>query len=308
MIRSRVRSALDSVPTGPIERLARRAARTGGQLTHGARMLPSFLIVGAQRCGTTSLYRTLARHPAVLPAVLHKGAHYFDTGYANGPEWYRGHFPLLLSARLAAARTGTAPITGESSPYYMFHPLAAQRIARDLPDIKIIALLRDPVERAYSAYAHELARGFETEPFERALDLEPLRLAGVEERLVAEPASDSRAHQHHAYLARGRYAPQLARLERQVGRQRLHVVDSERLFAEPERVYSGVLDFLGLPPDPQGPRLEHRNGRRRPALPRRLRARLEEHFRPYDEELVRWLGAPPSWRDRPARHNRTGGR
>ena len=71
------------------------------------------------------------------------------------------------------------PITGESSPYYLFHPLAAERIARDLPDVRLVVLLRDPVERAYSAYTHERARGFETETFARALELEPERLAGA---------------------------------------------------------------------------------------------------------------------------------
>jgi len=145
-----------------LQELARAAARISGRLTASARMRPSFLIVGAQRCGTTSMYKTLSQHPMVLPAVLHKGAHYVDTGYGHGPAWYGGHSPLRVTARRAAPAQGRLPITGESSPYYMFHPLAGPRIAADLPDVKLLALLRDPVERAYSAHAHETARGFET--------------------------------------------------------------------------------------------------------------------------------------------------
>ena len=170
-----------------------------GRLTHQARMLPGFLIVGAQRCGTTSMYRTLSQHPAILKAVLHKGVHYFDTRYDHGLAWYQGHFPLRARAAAARRATGDTPLTFESSPYYLFHPLAGQRIAADLPGVKLLVLVRDPVERAYSA--HELARGFETEPFERALDLEDQRLAGQAEKIIADPGYHSHGHQHHAYRA-----------------------------------------------------------------------------------------------------------
>ena len=197
-----------------------------GRLTHWARMLPGFLIVGAQRCGTTSMYRTLSQHPAILKAVLHKGVHYFDTGYDHGLGWYQGHFPLRARAALARRATGDVPLTFESSPYYMFHPLAAQRISRDLPGVKLLVLTRDPVERAYSAHAHELARGFETEPFERALELEDQRLAGEAEKIVSQPGYQSHSHQHHGYRVRGHYADQLERLAELFGRDRVHVVDS----------------------------------------------------------------------------------
>src|SRR3984957_14987386 len=200
-----------SVP--PVMRRAAHIVSVGtGRLTHQVRMLPGFLIVGAQRGGTKSMYRTLSQHPAVLKAVLHKGVHYFDTGYDHTMGWYQGHFPLRVRAARARRATGDEPLTFESSPYYMFHPLAAGRISRDLPGVKLLVLVRDPVERAYSAHAHELARGYETEPFERALELEDERLAGEAERIVAEPGYLSHSHQHHAYLTRGLYADQLERL------------------------------------------------------------------------------------------------
>src|SRR5690606_26180800 len=182
--------------------------------------LPSFLIVGGQRCGTTSMYRALAQHPAILKAVLHKGVHYFDTGYHHDLAWYRAHFPLRRTARAVAARTGLQPMTFESSPYYLYHPLAAERIAADLPDVKLIVLVRDPVERAYSHHAHEVARGFEpVTDFAAALELEPMRLAGAEERLLA--GGYSRSHQHHAYLSRGRYVGHLTRLEKRSEERRV---------------------------------------------------------------------------------------
>lgn len=287
--------------TGTLTRLPRRArrlvrstSRGVGQLTHAGRMMPGFLIVGAQRCGTTSMYRTLSQHPAVL-AVWHKGIHFFDTGYAHGMAWYRGHFPLQASAGRVRRRTGVTPVTGESSPYYMFHPLAADRIERDLPGVRLIVLLRDPVERAYSAHAHELARGFETEQFERALELEEERLAGEADRLVADPGCESHSLQHHAYLARGRYIEQLERLESRFGRDRLHVVDSQDFFEDPADAYLQVLEFLRLPPRGE-PRFDRHNARPRSPMPATLRTRLERHFEPYDERLARWWGRTPSWR------------
>ena len=278
-----------------LQELARATARTAGRLTAAARMTPSFLIVGAQRCGTTSMYKTLSQHPMVLPAVLHKGAHYFDTGYRHGPAWYRGHFPLQVTARRAAPAPGRRPVTGESSPYYLFHPLAGQRIATDLPGVRLLVLLRDPVERAYSAHTHETARGFETEPFERALELEPIRLAGEEAKLIADPAYQSHSHQHHAYVTRGRYADQLRRLDALFGRDRIHVVDSQRFFTDPEPVFAEVVDFLGIGAA-GGIVFDRHNARPRAPMPDSVRAKLEDQLADSDAELETWLGAPPCGR------------
>jgi hypothetical protein len=280
----------------PRKRAVQAVTVTAGRLTARGRMLPAFLIVGAQRGGTTSMYRTLSQHPAIVKAVLHKGVHYFDMAYDRKLSWYQGHFPLRTTGQRASRAAGAAAMTFESSPYYMFHPLAAGRIARDLPGVKLLVLVRDPVERAYSAHAHELARGYETEPFEAALALETGRLAGQEQRLIADPGYASHSHQHHAYRARGQYAEQLERLAGAVGRDRVHVVDSGDFFTKPEPVYDAVLDFLGLP-DRGYPVFERHNARPRPApMADGLRAGLDRHFRPWDEQLIPWLGAVPSWR------------
>src|ERR1700729_1507351 len=111
----------------PSKRAVHAVSLTAGQLTSPARMLPGFLIVGAQRCGTTSMYRTLSQHPAVVKSVLHKGVHYFDMNYGRGLGWYRAHFPLTAWGRWATSGSGAAPVTFESSPYYMFPPLAPAR-------------------------------------------------------------------------------------------------------------------------------------------------------------------------------------
>lgn len=264
----------------------RAVTRTAGRATSGARMLPDFLLVGTQRGGTTSLFRALAPHPDVAPPIFHKGVHYFDVNYERGMGWYRGHFPLRHGSRLAF----------ESAGYYMHHPLAPERIARDLPGVKLLALLRDPVERAYSAWKHELARGFETETsFERALEREPERLAGEVERIRTEPGHLSHSHRHHSYVDRGHYADQLGVLFGLFGRDRVHVVFAEDFFSEPERCYDGVLAFLGLRAwRPE--RFDRHNARAGSPLPAALRTRLAEHFAPYDERLAALLGEVPPWR------------
>jgi Sulfotransferase domain len=277
-------------------RAVRRSVVIAGQTTHRARMLPSFLIAGAQRCGTTSLFHVLSQHPAVFSPLLgDKELHYFDHEYNRGLGWYQSHFPTRAWARAATRRSEIAPVAFEGSPYYMFHPLAPSRINRDLPGVRLLVLVRDPVERAYSHHAHQVGLGLESEPFERALELEDSRIDGEAERIVGDPGYFSRSHWLYAYRGRGHYADQLEHLESIFGRNRILVIDSGDFFAEPGPVYDQVLDFLGLPHRGQ-PVFTPQNARPRAPMPEAVRAKLEEHYRPHDERLAAWLGRDPSWR------------
>ena len=285
----------------PVKRVVHLGSRSYGRLTAPGRMTPSFLICGGQRCGTTSLYRALSQHPVVMKAVLHKGVHYFDTSYDRGMSWYKAHFPLHRNAEKIAERYGFAAQPFESSPYYMYHPQAVARIARDLPQAKLIVLVRDPVERAYSQHHHEVARGFESErDFGAALALEPARLHRQEERLSEDPAYYSFAHQHHAYRARGEYARYLSVMAQHIGREQIHVVESERFFADPEPVYDEVCEFLGLPTYLERPAFERHNARTRQSdMDAALRRELTDYYLPHDDALARWLGRMPIWRRTP---------
>ncbi len=290
-----VRRRLSAITPAPVRRLVRAGVRAAYTLpTQRFRLLPHFLIIGAQRAGTTSLYRYLVAHPAVGPVVLTKGAHYFDTNYEKGIGWYRSHFPSRWYGRLVERRTGTRFITGEGSPYYVFHPLAPQRIAETLPDVKLILLLRNPVERAYSHHQHEVARGFEQLPFEEALEAEPERLAGEEERIRQDPRYRSFSHQHHSYLARGRYLEQILRYRALFPPDQLLILVMEEFFADPERGYARVLDFLGLPPW-RPPRFPRYNARRYDEMDPTIRRWLEERFRQANRDLAAYLGIDLAW-------------
>jgi hypothetical protein len=254
-------------------------------------MLPDFLILGAQRCGTTSLYKYLVQHPQVAAPPLGKGAHFFDTSYEKGERWYRGHFPTRLGPK---GYVGTPKITGEGSPYYLFHPSAPERVSNMLPEVKLIAMLRDPVSRAYSHYWHEVQRGFESLSFEQAMDSEAERLAGEDERLQADPGYTSFSHQHWSYLARGRYAEQLRGWYARFPRGQILVISSKEFFADTDGVYSRILDFLDLPPHGLE-RYETFNPREYAAMEQGLRKRLEGHFAGPNAELYDLLGVDSDW-------------
>ena len=279
-----------------LRRITRQTVVRTIQPTHRLRMLPGFLIVGAQRCGTTSLFHVLSQHPAVFtPIGNKKELHFFDREYDRGLGWYQSQFPIRARARIETRGSGVEPAAFEGSPNYMFHPLVPGRIHRHLPGARLLVLVRDPVERAYSQHAHQVGRGMETESFERALELEDVRIDGEADLLANNPARDSRAYGLYAYRTRGHYADQLEHLESIFGREQIHVIDSGDFFADPGPDYDRVLEFLDLPHLGQ-PAFTARNARPRAPMPESVRLALEEHFRPYDERLAAWLGRVPSWR------------
>jgi Sulfotransferase domain len=288
-----LRSTRDVLPDGAQDTI-RKATRAVGRATSGVRMLPDFIVAGAQRCGTTTLYRLLVEHPAIVRPLFHKGIGYFDVGYDHPWSWYRGHFPV---APVAAARTRRfgRPMTFDSSGYYMYHPLAPDRIAEHLPDVKVVVLVRDPVERAYSAHKHELVRGFETEDFETALALEPERLAGEVERMHANPSYQSFHHRHHAYVGRGQYADQIVRLQQALSPEQVFVIDANRFFDRPVEQFARLQEWLGLPVHNPA-KVDKANARPRDPMPAGLRNRLMAEFEISDARLTGLLGAAPSWR------------
>jgi hypothetical protein len=276
----------------PLTRLGRNAYARMGTATARLRLEPAFIMIGAQRCGTTSLFRALCAHPQVVPPTFRKGINYFDLNYYRGARWYRGHFPVAELARRRTARDG-GPVAFEASGYYMYHPWALERLARDLPAAKLVVMLRDPVERAYSAYKHEYARGYEHESFETALALEDGRLEGEIERMRADPTYESFSHRHHSYRHRGYYADQLERAFEFFPHEQVHIIDSEAYFGGPAREFQRLLAFLGL--RPFEPVFGAWNGRPGPPMPPGGRGMLDEHYASQHERLAKLLGHSPSW-------------
>jgi hypothetical protein len=262
-------------------------------MTGPLRVLPDYIIIGAQKCGTSSLYRYLNEHPSIAPAAG-KEVHYFDWHYSRGPSWYRAHFPTALTREMFRARTGRRLVTGEASPYYLFHPHAPARVKALLPSVKLIALLRDPVERALSAYHHQVRAGTESLSFADAMDQEPARLAAEIERLEADQTYKSAAHRRFSYLSRGIYVDQLAAWLRVFPREQLLIIRSEDFFEQPAATVGQVLEFLGLPPaDSSG--FRRFNVGEYDGMDPAVKARLTKYFAPHNQRLYDLLGRDLGW-------------
>ena len=226
----------------PVVPAVKAGLHTYGVATAGRRALPDFLIIGAKRGGSTSLYRNLVRTPGVLPlfprAADVKGTYFFDVEHARGERWYRSHFP-------AGRRPGDR--VGEASPYYLSHPHAARRAADLVPEARIVAVLRDPVARAHSHYQERVRQGIEDLPtFAAAVEAEDTRLAGEVERMLEDPTYVSWNHLNFGYVAQSDYAAGLGRWLDRYPAERVLVLRSEDLYADDAGVLAQVRGFLGL--------------------------------------------------------------
>ena len=280
--RFRVPAELVPALPRPARSALRGAFRTYGRATAGLRPLPDFLILGAQKAGTTALYAYLRWHPQITGPSF-KEVSFFDRHYARGERWYRAHLPIRRSA-----------LVGEATPGYLFHPLAPERVARMLPHARLIALLRNPVDRAFSHYQHEVALGREELSFEEALAREDERMEGEVERMLRDPAYFSHAWWNYTYAARGRYAEQLERWFAAFPREQLLVLLTDDLAADTAGTYRRVLDFLRV--DPRGlgsyPRIFEREYDQ---MVPETRARLEAEFAEPNRRLAELLGRDLPW-------------
>jgi Sulfotransferase domain len=269
---------------------------TFGTATSSFRMEPDFLIIGAQRAGTTSLHSYLKQHPAVIPSwLVRKELHYFSKNFDKSYAWYKGHFPLRLRASWVERESGVTPLTGEASPYYLFHPLSPSRVASRLPEAKLLVLLRDPVQRAYSHYRKEVAFGFEPLSFPEAIAKESSRLAGEAERMLADPNYEGFNHRHYSYVSRGIYVDQLVRWSAFFPSDRLLILSSESFFTHPSTEMQRVFEFLGLPSYFSTNYAKHNESRTSMELDRATEKHLTDLFRPHNERLFEHLGTEFPW-------------
>jgi hypothetical protein len=258
------------------------------------RLLPDFVIIGAAKAGTTSLYGWLSEHPFVAPASQ-KEVHYFDYNYFRGDDWYRKHFPLEVDQARFAAEHGRPFITGEASPPYISHQWAPGRLARTLPRAKLLVGLRNPVDRAYSQY--QMSRREHEEPLDSFLDAveaEADRLAPEVARVESSRHYNSWPIGCWSYLLRSRYAEGLQRWFELLPRSQFHFITLEQLSRDPQAALDAVHDFLEIP--------AHVYAELRPlhtasydTMGTEARARLTEYFRPHNERLYELVGTDFGW-------------
>jgi hypothetical protein len=232
--------------------------------------LPDFVIIGAQKGGTSFLYYLLTRHPLVEPAAR-KELHFFDNPqrFDNGAGWYRRCFPQL------GWKDGLRSITGEATPSYLFYPQVAQRMAGVVPQARLIALLRNPVDRTYSHYQMQVKRGTEPSTFEEAIE-----------------------QQHAPYVPRSIYVDQLLRWFEFFSKEQVLILKSEDFFERPVEILKVVLTFLDLPDwQPEASELQQRRhtGTYKQKMDPSTRRRLEAYFEPYNQRLYECLDVDFGW-------------
>ena len=245
---------------------------------------PHFLIIGTQKGGTSSLYSALTQHPQILRAAR-KEIHFFDQHYSRGSAWYGRQFPLCSAGH----------ITGEASPFYMAHPLAAKRIAEHSPDTKLLVLLRNPADRALSHYHQEFRRHHDPLSFPEALAAEDRRTLQDWQALAAGKLLTHSAAQRFSYRERGHYAKQLQPFLQRFPRERLAIFSSEQFFQEPLIVLAHLYHFLGVDPSFQPLDLFPRKPGNYDPADQAVRQSLVQYYEPHNEALFSLISQRFDW-------------
>ena len=281
-----------------VKTVADRATRTYALATVSARPGPDFLVVGTKRGGTTSLFNYLLLHPALLglfpQSRLKKSTDFFTREYHRGESWYRSHFHTRWYRERLQSRLGDRPLGGEASPYYLYDPRVAPRVAALNPDLKAVALLRNPVERAWSHHQERRHMGVEPLSFDAALAAEQDRTAGELDRMNADPGYYSSAHDWYSYRDRGIYLPQLQAWEQYFPRDQMLALTSEDMYADVQLTFDRICAFLEVSPRKLPP-VRTFNALTRSPIPSGVREELSTFYAPHNRALEQYLGHPLGW-------------
>ncbi|XZN91800.1 MAG: tetratricopeptide repeat protein [Microcoleus sp.] len=238
---------------------------------------PNFIIIGSQRCGTTSLYTYLAQHPQILTPIK-KEMDFFSWHFDRGIDWYLAHFPPMPA--------GEQFLTGEASPSYFDSLAAPERLYSAFPEVKLIVLLRNPVDRAISQFYRLTELNWEGRSFDRAISDEIARLAQNPAYIIGEEPGN--------YLARGRYIEFIKNWLAFFPKSQLLILRSEDFYANAATTVLQVLDFLDLP-EYQLPEYPNANPGSYQPISDSVRDWLSDYFRPYNQELEEYLGRKFNW-------------
>ena len=277
----------------PAERAWYRAVHLFRRGTTSLRVLPDFLIVGAQKSGTTSLHVYLEEHPQLVAPPHRKELHFFDRHYHAGVGYYRSFFPTAISRWLRAAVKGSPVLCYETTPEYMVFAEARERIHALLGPLPIIVLMRDPIDRAWSWYRMYSSLN-ESVKCEELLDADA-SVARHEGRELDPAASDlTKVTEELRPFTRGCYVEQLQALYELWPRDAVQVLDFDDFARDPQGTTARVLERLGLSPLERDdwPVLIASAGSE---LPADLRARLASYYEGPDQALAELLGWTPGW-------------
>ena len=258
-------------------------------ITASSRVLPDFIIIGTARSGTTSLYYNICEHPCVIPAAYDEIG-FFDSNYHLGINWYRSMFPTQRKMEEVKKNTGFA-ITGEDTPFYIWNKLVANRILTTLPNARLIVLIRNPVDRAYSNYHLGLRSGTENLSFEDAIKSELDRLDTVETHSENNVAKFTIPR---SYIAKGFYAEQLKIWFELFSSEQLFIVNTDDFESYPQKTLNQIYSFLRIPEINVG-NLEKHKVESYGKMKSETREFLLDLYKPYNEILFNLIGQKFDW-------------
>ncbi len=251
---------------------------------------PDFIIVGAQKSGTTYLYNLLVQHKDILPSKM-KEVHFFDNNFDKGKSWYLSHFPINIH---------NSQITGESSPYYLYHPLAAERIYNYDKNIKIIILLRNPVDRAIS-HINMMLKRHNLEYDENVfcnIDNELMIQTAFEEKLDKKSINKNHIHQDFSFITRGIYVNQIKRyLQYFKLNENLLILKSEGFFEDTSTELIELFEFLRVDSnlDNIDFGVNSFSADYNPDKFKNCRKKLKDFYKDYNNELEQLINQKMNW-------------
>ena len=253
-------------------------------ITAPLRVLPDFAVIGVGRGGTTSLYHYLDEHPCITKSAYDELG-FFDDNYHLGLNWYRSMFPTKSHKEKIIKKFGKF-LTYDVTPFYIYNKISVERIFKSFPNSKIIAVLRNPIDRAYSNYF----LGDQKESFEKTVEREKEKL----KRISAMDHEDYYKFIRNSLLARGFYAEQLKSWFKVFPKEKILIIKSEDLSSNPQKNLNEIFQFLELPQH-NIEKLEKKNLGNYLRMEEKTRNDLTEFFRPYNEKLYLMLGRDFGW-------------
>ena len=264
-------------------------------LTKNKRLFPDFLIIGYHKAGTTSLYDYLVQFENIGSAQK-KEVQFFALSYWRGLQWYRTFFPTNLTKKKIEMKTNEKFITGEASPYYIFHPLSLERIHKTLPDIKLILLLRNPIDRAYSHYMHQRRLKKENvNTFEKVIEKDEERFEVMYKMFKEDKIREYNQEKYGIpYISIGKYVRDVKKLLELFPADQILILKSDEFEQSPLNVIKDVLEFLGIT-SKEKIDLRKKNIGKYNEMNINTRKKLIDYYKPYNQELQKILNMNLNW-------------
>ena len=259
-------------------------------ITGPLRVLPDFIIIGSMKCGTTSLYYDICEHPCASPAAYDEIG-FFDSNFHLGLNWYRSMFPTKRRIEDIRRKEGVA-ITGEDTPFYFWNPVAAKRIQKLLPNIKLVAILRNPIDRAYSEYQDLVSSESNSPSFETFIENE-INTRRKDSSLITEENFEI-FNQKNSYLLKGIYVDQLKIWAGLFPKEQIFTLSTENLNSEPITALESVFQYLNLP-DYKIKNIQRQKQKKYVPMNSQTRKILIEFFKPHNERLFKFIGKKFDW-------------